>query len=122
MCAQRAGYRKEHRPTAVYSTIETLLPDARCPCAPETNTPRVHVGKLVELYVYGTRGAACAVDEVRFVCPAAPKCERLMCALASIGRTRPRSQALPTIPPTHCRWGPPGIKREGWVNIVQKAA
>lgn len=47
---ERKVYRKQHRPEYVYTSIETLLPDARCPCNPETNTPRIHVGKCLELW------------------------------------------------------------------------
>lgn len=43
-------YRKCHRPEFLYEVIETLLPDARCECNPTTNTPRVHVGRIVELW------------------------------------------------------------------------
>eukprot|EP01134_Creolimax_fragrantissima_P002329 CFRG2329T1 len=44
------GYVKRMRPESIYNVIETLLPDARCECAPLTNTPRVHCGKLLELW------------------------------------------------------------------------
>jgi len=45
-----APYCKEHRPEFLYTIIETLLPDARCGCNTETNTPRVHVGQCLELW------------------------------------------------------------------------
>ncbi|XP_063932624.1 uncharacterized protein LOC135144525 [Zophobas morio] len=47
----RTDYRKCYRPDHyLYATIETLLPDARCACNRQTNTPRVHVGQCLELW------------------------------------------------------------------------
>jgi hypothetical protein len=125
---RRAGYRKEYRPTQVYATIETLLPDARCPCAPLTNTPRVHCGKLLELYVL-----CASILPHRHSSQSSIRMAQPNRAVGdSFIADRGRDQLVladwvllvqqPIIIMISCRhrWAPPGQTREGWVHIAQE--